>query len=135
MWASAGSENVVFGLWPAADPTAFRGPFRASPDAPTALVIGTTYDPATPYRWAVGLASELGNARLLTQRGDGHAAFGSRSSCIDAAVIGYLLDGALPAEGTVCQQEIPFAQPPAPEGEAVDEALETLELRLAVAGS
>ncbi|MDX6555177.1 MAG: hypothetical protein QOD86_1372 [Miltoncostaeaceae bacterium] len=135
MWPFAGYENAIFAFWPAAAPAAFHGPFRSSPDAPTTLVIGTTYDPATPYRWAVGLAGELGNARLLTMRGDGHTAFGSRSSCIDAAVIGYLVDGAVPAPGTVCEQEVPFVQPPADQqDEAVDEGLETLALRLRVAG-
>ena len=28
----------------------FRGPFRLPEDAPTTLVIGNRYDPATPYR-------------------------------------------------------------------------------------
>jgi pimeloyl-ACP methyl ester carboxylesterase len=135
MWPFAGYENVLYAFWPATAPAAFHGPFRSSPDAPATLVIGTTYDPATPYRWAVGLAGELGNARLLTMRGDGHTAFGSRSSCIDAAVIGYLVEGALPAPGTVCPQEVPFAQPPAAQrDQAVEEGLETLALRMRVAG-
>lgn len=135
MWPSAGFENVVFGQWPAAAPDLFRGPFRSSDLAPTALVVGTTYDPATPYRWSVELARQLGNARLLTMRGDGHTAFAARSSCIDAAVVAYLFDGALPEPGTVCRQEIPFAQPP-PEAAAAaeEEALETLALRLTLAG-
>jgi hypothetical protein len=135
MWPFAGYENALYAFWHGRAAAAFRGPFRSSPDAPAALVIGTTYDPATPYRWAVGLAGELGNARLLTMRGDGHTAFGSRSACIDAAVIGYLVEGALPAPGTVCRQEVPFAQPPAgQEEQAVDEGLATLALRLRVAG-
>jgi hypothetical protein len=76
-------------------------------------MIGTTYDPATPYRAAVDLAGKLGKGRLLTMRGDGHTAYGGNSSCIDSAVDAYLEDGTLPAEGTVCPQEVPFA-PPAP---------------------
>jgi hypothetical protein len=39
------------------------------------LVVATTYDPATPYRGAKNLIRDLGNARLLTQRGDGHTAY------------------------------------------------------------
>ena len=137
MWPAAGYEKVVYSVWPATSPSAFRGPFRSAPDAPAALVIGTTWDPATPYRWAVGMAAELGNARLLTMRGDGHTAFGSRSSCIDAAVVAYLVRGTLPEPGTVCEQEIPFAPPALPEGDpaAVDEALETLSVRLTQAGA
>ena len=53
------------------------------------LVVGTTYDVATPYRGAKRLVARLGNARLLTMRGDGHTAYGGNSSCIDAAVDAY----------------------------------------------
>ncbi len=67
-------------------------------------------------------------------RGDGHTAFAARSSCIDAAVVAYLFDGALPEPATVCQQEVPFAQPPPEAAAAEEEALETLALRLMLAG-
>jgi hypothetical protein len=86
----------------------FRGPFRASASAPTILVIGTTYDPATPYREAIRLVSQLRNARLLTMLGDGHTAYGGNSPCIDAAVDTYLNQGTVPAAGTACKQEVPF---------------------------
>jgi hypothetical protein len=58
--------------------------------------------------------SELGNARLLTMRGDGHTAYGGNSPCIDAAVDAYLEDGTVPAKGTTCPQEVPFEPLPAP---------------------
>jgi hypothetical protein len=41
--------------------------------------------------------------------GDGHTAYGGNSPCIDTATEAYLVDGALPAPGTVCTQEVPFA--------------------------
>jgi hypothetical protein len=75
------------------------------------LVVGTTYDPATPYRGAKRMVSELGNARLLTMQGDGHCAYGGNSACIDDAVQAYFERGTLPKVGTMCQQEVPFAQP------------------------
>jgi hypothetical protein len=65
-------------------------------------VVSTTYDMATPHEWGVQVAGELENATLLTYDGDGHTAYTSGSSCIDEAVDAYLLDGTLPAEGTVC---------------------------------
>jgi pimeloyl-ACP methyl ester carboxylesterase len=68
------------------------------------LVVGTTNDPATPYAWAQALASQLSSGRLLTMNGDGHTAYLRGSTCIDSAVDGYFLTGALPAAGTVCQQ-------------------------------
>jgi hypothetical protein len=57
------------------------------------------------------MVAELGNARLLTMQGDGHCAYGGNSACIDAAVEAYLVDGTLPNAGTVCEQDVPFAQP------------------------
>jgi pimeloyl-ACP methyl ester carboxylesterase len=108
-----GYTELNFGLWPATAQDAYYGPFRVKDSAPTPLVVATTYDPATPYRGALKLVRELGNARLLTMRGDGHTAYGGNSPCIDAAVNAYLLDGTLPAPGTSCRQEVPFEQPPA----------------------
>ncbi|WP_432521727.1 alpha/beta hydrolase [Kineococcus sp. SYSU DK006] len=66
------------------------------------LVVGTTRDPATPYRWAQGLAEELSSGRLLTYDGDGHTAYAMGSRCIDAAVDAYLVAGTPPEEGTTC---------------------------------
>jgi TAP-like protein len=72
------------------------------------LEVATTYDPATPYKGALRTAPQLGDVRLLTMRGDGHTAYGGNSPCIDDAVNAYIETLALPAEGTVCQQEVPF---------------------------
>jgi pimeloyl-ACP methyl ester carboxylesterase len=106
-----GYTELNFGLWPATARDTYEGPFRVKDSAPTPLVVATTYDPATPYRGALKLVRELGNARLLTMRGDGHTAYGGSSPCIDDAVNTYLLEGTLPAAGTVCRQEVPFEQP------------------------
>ena len=67
-------------LWPGARPSRHHGTYRASGSAPI-LVIGTTGDPDTPYRDAVALTRYLENARLLTFRAEGHAAF-DRSQCV-----------------------------------------------------
>ena len=75
--------------------------FHADTEAP-ALVVGTTHDPATPYPWAQSLVKQLGEARLLTHEGYGHTAYTSGSTCVTRAVDGYLLNGALPNEGAVC---------------------------------
>jgi len=61
------------------------------------LVIGTTGDPATPYRWAEALASQLESGVLVTFEGEGHTAYG-QSPCIDEIVDEYLLDGTVPVE-------------------------------------
>jgi pimeloyl-ACP methyl ester carboxylesterase len=110
-WYNHGYSETAFGFWPAQARDAYHGPFTNPWWARTPLVVGTTYDPATPYRGAQALVRELGNARLLTMRGDGHTAYGGNSACIDDAVNAYLIDRTLPPEGTVCRQEVPFAQP------------------------
>jgi hypothetical protein len=55
---------------------------------------------------------DLGNARLLTMRGDGHTAYENGSpDCIDTAIEHYINTLDLPASGTSCKQDIPFEQP------------------------
>jgi pimeloyl-ACP methyl ester carboxylesterase len=110
-WAQFAYAEIPFALWPVRDRDAYEGPFTVGPSSPTPLVIGTTYDPATPYSMAVSMVKELGNARLLTMEGDGHTAYGRNSACVDSATNAYLIAGTLPAEGTVCEQEVPFLAP------------------------
>ena len=84
-----------------ADPPT-RTPAPASdPGAPPILVVGTTGDPVTPYRWAVALARELTGGVLLTWRGQSHVAY-YYSSCVRTLVQAYLVAGTLPAPGTIC---------------------------------
>jgi pimeloyl-ACP methyl ester carboxylesterase len=107
-WSNSGYAEISYALWPAHDEDAYAGPFTVDSSLPTPLVVATSYDPATPYPGALRLARELGNARLLTMEGDGHTAYGGNSACIDTSTQAYLVDLTLPAEGTVCQQEVPF---------------------------
>ena len=94
-------------LWPGARPSRHTGTYRAS-GSDTILVIGTTGDPDTPYRDAVALSRTLENARLLTFRAEGHAAF-DRSRCVAAAVTAYLIDLTVPKTHASCADE---SQPP-----------------------
>ena len=70
--------------------------------APPILVIGNQRDPATPYRWAQALAGDLKSGVLLGWDGNGHTAYMMGSSCVDGLVNRYLLDLAVPRNGTVC---------------------------------
>ena len=67
------------------------------------IIIGSTRDPATPYHNAQNLAKVLVNSRLLTFDADGHTAIGRDDACINQAVDNYLLNGVLPAVGTICR--------------------------------
>jgi pimeloyl-ACP methyl ester carboxylesterase len=84
-------------------------PARAAPPvrlqgkgAPPILVVGTTRDPATPFRWARALAMDLKSGVLLGWNGDGHTAYLQGSSCVDSAVDKYLISLVVPRNGTVC---------------------------------
>jgi pimeloyl-ACP methyl ester carboxylesterase len=74
----------------------------AAPGAPPILVVGTTRDPATPYAWAQGLATQLQSGVLLTYVGDGHTAYARGSDCVDSAVEAYLVRGRAPRDGARC---------------------------------
>lgn len=73
----------------------------SSTDSPI-LVIGTTFDPATPYAWSQALVEQLPTSRLLTHRGDGHTAYGGTNECVDSITEEFLLTGTLPDVGTTC---------------------------------
>ncbi|WP_119728183.1 alpha/beta hydrolase [Thermomonospora amylolytica] len=86
--------------WPA-KPAGTPAPVTAKGAAPI-LVIGTTRDPATPYRWAEALAAQLASGTLLTLNGDGHTAYLGGSPCITEATDRYLITATPPRDGTVC---------------------------------
>ncbi|MFH9618474.1 alpha/beta hydrolase [Streptomyces pratensis] len=88
------------GSWPV-DPTG--APHRTeAKGADPIVVVGTTRDPATPYKWAEALADQLSSGTLLTYEGDGHTAYGRGSDCVDTAINTYLLDGTPPKDGKKC---------------------------------
>ncbi|MEU7216440.1 alpha/beta hydrolase [Nocardia iowensis] len=69
---------------------------------PKTVVVSTTDDPATPYQAGVELAAQLG-ASLVTYQGNRHTiALSGGSSCVDRAVIDYLVDLKEPAPGLTC---------------------------------
>ncbi|MFI6651845.1 alpha/beta hydrolase [Streptomyces sp. NPDC050529] len=78
-------------------------PEASAPGAGPILVVGTTGDPATPYEGARKMADELGKGVgvLLTNKGEGHGAYGV-SSCVTSTVDNYFLDGKVPADGKTC---------------------------------
>ena len=110
-WFNSGYFDFAQALWPLRSQHAYYGPFRGTRSGPTTLVVGTTYDPATPYHGAIRLVAQLENARLLTMVGDNHTAYPGNSACIDTAVEAYLEESQLPPARTSCRQQVPFVQP------------------------
>jgi pimeloyl-ACP methyl ester carboxylesterase len=100
--ASEAWSTLVCAYWPSRA-TVPHGPAHA-PGAPPLLVIGSTHDPATPYRWAQALAKQLPHATLLTRAGAGHTAY-RFSSCIRMWADRYLETLRMPPAGTVCHSD------------------------------
>ncbi|MBW3083926.1 hypothetical protein KEM60_00108 [Austwickia sp. TVS 96-490-7B] len=92
--------------WPGQDKNIYHGPYNVKPANPL-LVIGNTHDPSTPLSNAKALAKLSPGARLLTVDTFGHVA-GNKSRCAANAIEAYLVDGKLPAEGTVCKVDKPL---------------------------
>ncbi|MBU6213350.1 MAG: alpha/beta hydrolase [Actinomycetales bacterium] len=98
-------EVLAYGLltcerWPA--PAVGRAaPWRGK-TAPV-LIIGNTYDPATPVEGAKALRKQMHNSRYIEWVGDGHTAYRQGSSCVDSMVDRFYLSGTLPAKDQVCR--------------------------------
>lgn len=93
--------NLVCHFWPI-EPASVPAPVSAS-GAPPILVVGTEFDPATPYEWSSALADQLSSGVLISWRGaDGHTAYRNGSDCVDSAVDAFFIDGIVPADGTDC---------------------------------
>ena len=84
--------------WPATE-TAI--PALRATGAPPLLLVGAVDDPVSPYTAVRSLAAQLDSATLLTWQSGTHGAYGA-SRCVSAAVDAYLLNGAMPATGTLC---------------------------------
>lgn len=95
-WSMAGCAD-----WPApavGNAAPWRG--RAIPQV---LIIGNTWDPATPIEGARSLAKQMPRSVVLEWQGDGHTAYMQGSNCVDDTVNAFYNAGRLPKSGTVCQ--------------------------------
>jgi pimeloyl-ACP methyl ester carboxylesterase len=97
-------EQEFCAAWPqVAAQDRYSGPWNRWTANPI-LLIGNTVDPATPYWGSVAMSHDLARARLLTVKGYGHTEFTNPSACATDDEVRYLMTGALPPTGTVCQQ-------------------------------
>lgn len=97
----------------------FRGPWKQTTKAPV-MVVGTRYDPATPYANTRPYTDDFVDGRMVTVDGYGHTAIGL-SACVDTAITRFLVADRAPKDGTTCAQDVePFAaDAPAPTERAV----------------
>jgi pimeloyl-ACP methyl ester carboxylesterase len=95
--------------WQGRAAESYVGPWNKRTPNPI-LLINTLADPATPYRNAVFMERTLGNARLLTIAGYGHADGGTPSTCANNYLVNYFFYLKLPPGRTVCPQDLaPFS--------------------------
>jgi pimeloyl-ACP methyl ester carboxylesterase len=93
--------NLPCSYWPV--PATGEPGATIAAGSPEILVIGTEFDPATPYAWAEALADQLENGRLVSwQGGDGHTAYNNGSDCINQTVDAFLIEGVVPPGDTTC---------------------------------
>ncbi|MCL4449672.1 MAG: alpha/beta hydrolase [Actinobacteria bacterium] len=77
-------------------------PLHPLPSIPI-VVVGSTYDPITPYSWSKDLAGEL-QATLVTRVGYGHTWFlnGQADTCMDNLVADFFVTGRRPQPDIRC---------------------------------
>jgi len=90
--------------WPVRGQDNYGGPWDAKTPVPI-LLVNQRYDPNSGYANAVHAEQYLGNAVLLTHEGYGHLSFQDPSTCVDKAMVDYLVDLVTPPPGTVCQSD------------------------------
>jgi hypothetical protein len=94
--------------WRSASAHRYTGPWHAATRTPI-LVIGTRFDPQTPFANAGRVTRLLRNAVLLTHDGYGHTSGADPSQCIDRASTEYLVRLITPPKGSVCRSDrLPF---------------------------
>lgn len=82
-------------FWPVEPSASSTMAIPAGPSAHPILVVGTTGDPATPFRNAETVADALESGILITHEGEGHTAYQS-SECVRQLVADYFASGAAP---------------------------------------
>jgi pimeloyl-ACP methyl ester carboxylesterase len=90
--------------WPARSADRYTGPWDAATSNPV-LVIGTRFDPATPFANARRVARLLPRAVLLTHDGYGHTSEADPSACIQRTTRAYLVRLVAPPRGTICPSD------------------------------
>jgi len=76
-------------------------PAPGVPGVPPILVAATATDPVTPQVGSTRAADQMPSAVTITWQGAGHGALGV-SPCVTDAARAFLVDGKIPADGTLC---------------------------------
>ena len=99
--------SITCAQWPFEAKERYSGPFTGLSTRKPLLVIGNTWDPATPLASARNVSQGFEGSVLLEQRGYGHSSIAQASLCTQSAVRRYFAEGVLPDVGTVCEVDEP----------------------------
>ncbi|WP_199431694.1 alpha/beta hydrolase [Qaidamihabitans albus] len=77
-------------------------PGPGSPGTPPMLVLSTAADPVTPEKGTARAVERMPTAVRVAWQGAGHGAL--RSRCVTDAVRGFLVEGKVPRDGTLCPE-------------------------------
>ncbi|KAL4966172.1 alpha/beta hydrolase [Aspergillus stella-maris] len=100
--------NMQCAQWHMSAKERYNGDFHVKTRTPI-LLIGNTYDPATPFQSAQNVSEAFEGSVLLRNDGYGHTSLGQPSVCTGMAVRDYFLNNKLPEGGKVCEPSVqPF---------------------------
>ncbi|PYI02585.1 proteinase [Aspergillus sclerotiicarbonarius CBS 121057] len=85
----------------------YTGDFNVKTANPV-LILSNTFDPITPLAAAKNLTATFEGSVLLEQNGYGHTTLSMPSLCTAKAIRAYFNNGTLPANGTICQTDVPL---------------------------
>ncbi|KAH9926335.1 alpha/beta-hydrolase [Epithele typhae] len=100
------AQEYMCDFWPVRAVERYEGPFNKTLASPV-LVLSNVFDPITPLAGAREIITLLGSqARLVTQRGIGvvvvaHHQLGAPFGMFIETVVGYIVNGTLPADNSV----------------------------------
>ena len=124
-------DALVCAAWPAAEAPLIRRVGR--PGGVPVLLMGSQYDPNTPFSWTRSMAAALGaESRVLRYQGGGHGMYARRgNTCIDQAGDAFLFDLIAPAAGSSCPAlAVPFRAAGTSNAAALEESFKTLRREL-----
>ncbi|KAI4605006.1 hypothetical protein J4E83_010877 [Alternaria metachromatica] len=95
---------VMCSLWKVKAKERYEGDFKAKTKNPV-LLIGSPYDVRTPISGAYAANKTLEGSVVLQHNGLGHTVMYSPGTCAITATAAYFVNGTMPEEGAVCEQD------------------------------
>ncbi|RPD63529.1 alpha/beta-hydrolase [Lentinus tigrinus ALCF2SS1-6] len=97
------APDYLCAYWPVRAVERYQGPFNKKL-ANKIIVASNVYDPITPLPSAEEVARQLGDSAVLVkQNGFGHSTLAEPSTCMRSLFSGYMANGTLPTNNTLCE--------------------------------